>query len=379
MRHAAPCAPALLALALAACGHSEPFTTTDPANRGPFSAASPLRLTYAGGTDLMPSFSADGEWIVHTFARGTTDRDRCVAILPATGGTRRGEVCPLPLEGAGVTDAFSFPALGAGDQLVANRHANNPTSPAPSSGTWQLVRADSTGGRTAIWPLMAQPPGGTRPWTYLVTPAWVADDRVVAIAAEHAIGSWNPFAAPPPGPYDTLYVGSAVVEFTLEGATPTWRTVAALPGAAMIAADATAGWLYVIVPTERTPGLNIDAARVADTLWRVPLAGGPPEPIWGAPRAASELVGGVVGLAAGGGKIFLSEARGEASGGRPAGSTTTIRELMPDGSFRLVATAPGALPGRFGRIAASPDGRTLVAELHTAPGQADLYLIPTGP
>ncbi len=256
----APVAAAGLALGvlLSGCDHTAPCTTTDQGPLGPFSDAVPVRLTYAPGAGLMPAFAEDGSAVVYVYARGTADRDRCLAVVPVTGGTRTAEACALPLEGEGITDAFSFPALGPGGRIVASRHGNLPIGAAPSTGSVQLLRADSTGSRVLLLPLMVQPPEGTRPWMWMVTPAWTGPDRFVGIAAEHAIGSWDPFRTPPPSPFDTLYVGSAIVE--------------------------------------------IDRA-----------------------------------------------------------------------------TTPVTLPGRFGRIAAAPDGRLLVAEVHTAPGQADLYLLRTDP
>lgn len=365
---------------LAACGHTEPFATADETSDGPFTDAVPIRLTHAEGADLHPAWSVDGSAIVYSYRRGTVDRDRCLGVLPAGGGTRRAEVCTLPLEGEGVRDAYTHAALDGEGRLVFNRHASGPTVPAPQAGEFLVTRADSVGGRQRVFPLMATPPGAAAPWEYLLTPAWAGPGRVIALGAQQAVGTWLPFVSSPPTPFDTTVRASLLVELLVDETPVRWNTLARADWATMLAVDRGAGLIYFVQATPRTPDLTIDAARLADTVFRMPLAGGPPVPVYGAPRTESELVGGIVGLAAGGGKLFVTELRGAVNpGSRPQGELALIREVLAEGSTRTITSRRIAGEGRWGRIAASPDGRQLVAELHTAPGQSDLYLLPTGP
>ena len=364
---------------VAACGHTDPFTLTPPRQDAPFTTTVPQRLTHAAGTDLHPSWSSDGTTLVYSYLRGTADRDRCLGVLPAGGGTRLAEICAPPLEGGGMLDAYTHGAIDGSGRIVLNRHGSLPSVQAPQSGGFQLTRADSTGGRFPLIPLLFTPPGASAPWEYLLTPAWAGPGRVVALGATQSVGTWLPFALHPPQPFDTTFRASQLVEIFVDEVPVRWAPLAPADWGTMLAVDQGAGQLYFVRATPRNPTINIDAARLADTVYRMPLGGGPPVAVHGAPRSPSELVGGIVGLAAGGGRVFLTIHRGDVpAGSRPDGATATLHELLPDGTLRSIAPGGGPV-GRWGRIAASPDGRQLVAELHTAPGQADLYLLPTGP
>ncbi len=367
-------------LLLAACGHSEPFTTADQRNDGPFSATVPIRLTHAAGSNLHPAWSEDGSAIVYSYLRGTADRDRCLGVLPAGGGTRLAEICAPPLEDEGVLDAYTHGGMDADGRIVLNHHTNSSFVQSPQGGELLLTRLDSVGGRRQITPLLRTPPGTSRPWTYLLTPAWAGPGRVVALAAEAAVGTWWEFDSPPPLPFDTTFRASLLVELLVDETPVRWATLAEVDWATMLAVDRGAGFLYFVVAPPRSPLINTDAARLADTVYRMPLAGGPAVPVYGAPRAASEVVGGIVGLAAGGGRVFVSEQRGVPSSGiRPQGEFASIIEILADGTTRPIDTRRIPDTGRWGRITASPDGRQVVAELHSAPNLADLYLLDTGP
>jgi hypothetical protein len=201
------------------------------------------------------------------------------------------------------------------------------------------------------------------------------------LGAQQAVGTWLPFSSSPPTPFDTTFRASLLVELLVDETPVRWNTLAEADWGTMLSVDRGAGLLYFVRATPRNPTLNIDAARLADTVFRMPLAGGPPVAVYGAPRTESELVGGIVGLSAGGGRLFVSEQRGAVASAfaRPEGEFSSLREILADGTTRTITSRRITEAGRWGRIAVSPDGRQLVAELHTAPGQADLYLLPTGP
>jgi hypothetical protein len=113
--------PFLIAL-FGACGHEAPYEWTGPAPHGPISVALPRRLTFNPGDDRNPSVTAG----TLVFSRLALDRgggrERCLAFLPAEGGTLRGTVCPPPPSASPADtfiDTWVEPALSPDGQQIA--------------------------------------------------------------------------------------------------------------------------------------------------------------------------------------------------------------------------------------------------------------------
>jgi hypothetical protein len=108
--------------AAAACGHSEPFTTPGTGTDTTRTPGSPAQLTYSPGDDRTASWLPDGSGIVYSTERlDTPDHDRCLAVLPATGGTIRQLLCETQPTHADSTDRFESPAVNAEGTLAAVR------------------------------------------------------------------------------------------------------------------------------------------------------------------------------------------------------------------------------------------------------------------
>jgi hypothetical protein len=99
VRRRLPLLPAVVALGLAACGHGEALTTTEPPDGGPASDTLPRRLTFSTLDDRTPGVG--GGWIA--YSRQTDHeisiytglgREACIALLAPEGGTIRREYCP---------------------------------------------------------------------------------------------------------------------------------------------------------------------------------------------------------------------------------------------------------------------------------------------
>lgn len=365
------------AILLLGCQHGEPFVTSDQTRLEPFSPTPPVRLTFADNGDVQPGFSEDGQFIVYSYLRRPSDRDRCLGVLPANGGSRRREICPDP-EAANSRDVLSSAALASDGRVVYNRHASAVTSPVASGGTFELAAAEPGLPVRTLMTLHAFPAGSAVRWDNLLNPVWVGPDRLVALAAKEGIGSW--VTSNPPEPRDTLYTGSAVVEITIGASDVTWRVLVEAPGASMLAVDRAAGLIYFLRST-RFPGApDENSRRSHDSVFRAPLGGGMAEPLFGMPREPDEEVGGIVGLAAGGGRLFITENRGRlpsGSGLRPAGSESSISEWRSGGLPATLDSRDILERGRWRRIAVAPDGSRLVAELETVLRQTDLYLFTT--
>lgn len=142
---------------LVACGHDAPFSWNGPEPRGPIDTTVPRRLTFNPGDDRNPS-AMGGTLVFSRFALDVRypGRERCLAFLPATGGTLRRTICPpLPLTPADTfIDTWVEPALSPDERHVAFAWQRG----APASYyTWtrDLVVApvDDPGHPTFTWPV----------------------------------------------------------------------------------------------------------------------------------------------------------------------------------------------------------------------------------
>ena len=118
-----------LPIALAACAHSEPFGNRSTNLDSTLTAGAQRQLTYNVGTDRSPAWSTDGATIFYSYEDVfRTDRDRCLAALPATGGTIRRFACNRSLASQDTTDVFEEPAPAADRHLLLVRSASPPGS-----------------------------------------------------------------------------------------------------------------------------------------------------------------------------------------------------------------------------------------------------------
>jgi hypothetical protein len=85
----------LCLLLLAGCAHQEPFSHHETPPGGPFAATAPVRLTYNLGADAWALWSEDGQTLFYAVQDSfSSDKDRCIASLPASGGVRQLLQCP---------------------------------------------------------------------------------------------------------------------------------------------------------------------------------------------------------------------------------------------------------------------------------------------
>lgn len=84
--------PVVLLLSMS-CGHAEPFPSGHNPPLGPRTTDPPIQLTYDFGDDLAPAWLPDGSGIAYTWTSLADTGNRCLAIIPAEGGTRHSEKC----------------------------------------------------------------------------------------------------------------------------------------------------------------------------------------------------------------------------------------------------------------------------------------------
>ncbi|HKR56370.1 MAG TPA: hypothetical protein VJS20_08715, partial [Gemmatimonadales bacterium] len=97
-----------LLLGLAACEHTEPFAASaTPILSGPLSPGNPTRLTYNLGEDAYPVSAPDGSYLLYQAENpDQLDRDRCLFLLPPTGGTQTLEACDQTVPSEDSTNVF---------------------------------------------------------------------------------------------------------------------------------------------------------------------------------------------------------------------------------------------------------------------------------
>lgn len=76
------------------CSHSDGFPSGSNPPLGPRTTDPPIQVTYDLGDDLTPAWLPDGSGIAYTWTSiAFQPHNRCLALLPAGGGTRHGEKC----------------------------------------------------------------------------------------------------------------------------------------------------------------------------------------------------------------------------------------------------------------------------------------------
>lgn len=156
--------PLLGCCLLAACGHAPVFVTAGPDSLGPAGTTLPRRLTYSTGDDRHPAVVGD----LLAYSRLDPDErgnERCLALLPAGGGTILHEFCPgAPASPADTfVDTWTEPALSPDARRIAYLWQQG--SLVSVLGFWTtsvvVAPADRAGDRGGfVWPIAYVSPGG---------------------------------------------------------------------------------------------------------------------------------------------------------------------------------------------------------------------------
>ncbi len=387
-----PCFALLAAAAaLTACDHSDPFPTGPRPGDGSFNTVQPIQLTFSTGEDDWPSFSSDGRWISYRFARGSTDRDYCAGILPASGGQRYEEICAWEIDQASRTDDFRALVLLGDDMMAFTRHRSSTGNQAPQEGGLYLAPRGRERDGIQVLPLLATPSGGSDTWTYLIDPVAIGDRELLVLAAKAFIGQRVPF-----GPVDTVYRGVEFARLDLSTNPAGVTVIAPAPDAVSWQLDEVSGRVYYHRRYYSGPLGGGQAVVVADSIFRFPLAGGAAEVVWGRPTETTapgelSLGQGMGGFGVGGGRLFVTiwDRRQPAPAGGQVPPPETRTRIL-----EVVAGEPALLRQEFStahsiwtRLSVSRNGRYLVAARVTGgtlnadkiqSGARDLFLFPLG-
>jgi len=129
-------------IALAACSHEEPFQNQNPGLDSTIGQGPDRQLTLNPGADLRPAWLSDGSGLICTYEGiSGTVHDRCLAILPPSGGTRRDLPCAESQLSQDSVDVFSEAAPGPGDKLLFTREWSLPGDINPVRGALEKILA----------------------------------------------------------------------------------------------------------------------------------------------------------------------------------------------------------------------------------------------
>ena len=173
------------------------------------------QLTFNLGTDRTPAWQPDGKGVWYMFeAVGASPRDRCMGILPATGGSIRKIVCPVSRTSLDSLDNFFEPAPGPAGKLLFLREASPPNRISPAISA--LLRGDESDPLAATivqsYPYTASNGKLHQGISHI---RWLSATRAVYLAEK--VLYIGPCPACPP---DTVRTGIEVVQVDFSGSAP---------------------------------------------------------------------------------------------------------------------------------------------------------------
>ncbi len=262
-----------LAAAVAGCSHTEPPTGPPQAPEGPFGTTTPIRLTFNSGQDVYPSYAEDGSSILYTFqVPGRPDRDRCLGIIPASGGSRVFEVCETRVGYNDSTDMIASGALGTDGRLIYLHTTSRTNAQLPGSS--RLYVTDTTAGSTPRLLLTMPVPFGGSSVDWLADIRWTGDATFLALGQQFTVVPVGAGAA-----RDTVYIPIGVAKGMVS---PTGATLQLIPGTEGATSYA-----------RSTDGTAILFTRGGSTVFRVAVDGGAATPLATIPSvgAADRITG----------------------------------------------------------------------------------------
>jgi hypothetical protein len=334
-----PIFPACL-LALAACGHTEPFGYV-PGGRGPFESSVPTRLTYNRGADGQAAWGPDGTVVYVYDDPASRDADTCIGVVPAAGGARVREVCEDPGLTVSRTDKFYWPALSASGDLAYFHGVRIGSYEAGFNAASLSWRSESALRQERPLSRMPFPtvPGGPVVISAVRDLAWLPDGTVVFVGATEDLVQFCPVCDP----------------VIVEHGRGVWRSDPATQARAMLAGTEEA------ISATVTEGAVLFARRGDARVWRHDLASGTAAPFLepGGPGEAP------VWLAAGGPLLAVTLGPGE---------NAPQRVVLVDLRTGAVRDLPAANGVSFFRALPDPTGERLLLEA----GSGDLYGMAAG-
>lgn len=232
----------LLIAVLVACEHGGPFPPTEYAPSQPFNAPPLIRLTLNPGEDVQPTWLPDGEIVYSAERRDRVDRDRCLAVMPGTGGAITRYVCRTTAPNDSV-DAFNEAAAtaAAGGRIAYVRAGSSRVPIIPvSPGVQSIVvapLADPNAARVVrSLPYLA--PSGRTHWG-ISNLRWLDSTRLIYVGQD--VTYPRGCSSCPP---DTVRVGLEIAVLDVTAATSAPTVVPGTVNASSVAVGASSDTIY---------------------------------------------------------------------------------------------------------------------------------------
>jgi Tol biopolymer transport system component len=355
----------LVALVALGCNHSDAFTPEDHSSDQPLFPGSPTRLTFNTLTDLHASWLPDGSGILYAFqVPGRSDRDHCLGLIPAGGGTRQFEICnPMP-ETNDTIDVYRTSAASADGRVAYNLFRARSTVHTPQlSSTLELASLSQPLQANVLQSIPYTLPTGQM-HTGASHLSWLDDTRLVYV------GQQVFYIRTPAGTIgfapDTLTTGRDIVLAELNGSGAALTAVPGTDLASSVTPGADGNSIYYTVSGDSQVYLR-DLGSGTTSVIHDFGAGTIARDVHVVGTTLVAIVGGIVEFL---NHPTLGPVQPDEGGVLTVVDLTTGNESVLDPSTQVV----------YRRPAISPDGTRVVAERYqvfsatTVDRRADLYL-----
>lgn len=326
---------------LAACDHGAPFTPELPAEPGPFEPGVPARLTLNAADDRTASWLPNGSALVYSSEElEGPDHDRCLLVMPSSGGTVSRTVCEQRPGHQDSTDVFQSPVVSPSGRLLYLRAVSRIGNQKSPRMELALATLDAPVPATVLTPVPYFA-GSGKTHGFVASPAWLDDDHFVYLA-QYLWYQGSTFFP------DTFATGLEIVHGSVTGDAATLAVVPATEEASSVAAG-------------DQPGTIIATFGGDSKVYRVELATGARTVLWdfGAAGIAREaqVAGGRLVAIVGRSVLYQFEDAHQQFVQRDEGGDLHVVELET-GETQVFSFAETL----FHRPALSPDGSRLVVE-----------------
>ena len=351
---------ALVCLAVA-CTHDQPMSVGSYTPGGPVGSVVPLRLTYNPGEDLGPVWLPDGSGFFYTMERlDREDKDRCLVLMPARGGSIEREICDRIPAADDSVDAYGAAAIAPNGRLAYVRGTASLSAGWPvTTHDQQLVvgtLADPVTVRVLL-PSIPYPSPSGREHQGVAQVRWLTDTSLVYVGQQVSY----PVVCRTCGLRDTLASGLEIMRLDIGATTPVLHVLRGTDQASSVTVAGRDTLLFTI---------NGDARIFRFTL--VDSAVTVVHDFGGGGIARDVQVGGGRLLAVVGGLVSFTP--DSITGGIQRDSGGTIVLVNPSNGNET----PLAAGSLFRHPALSPDGKRIVAESYVGGSRStDLWLLET--